>query len=310
MPRVSDVSAPTASAVARPSGRDLGLIGIAVLAISTSGPLIVATAAPALAIAFWRNAFGALAIAPWALTRHRQELRGLTRRQWWLGVLGGGWLAAHFATWVPSLDYTSVASSTALVATQPAWAALIARARGHDVPGRAWAGMAVAFVGVLLITGIDFAVSPEALFGDLLALVGAVFAAAYVTTGASARRTTSTTVYTLIAYATTAALLGLGALAVGDALTGFDAETWAKLLALTAGAQLLGHSLFAVVLKTTKPTVLSLAILFEMPGAAIIAALWLGQLPPPAVYPAMALLLVGMAIVVRAEPQLDQPQIP
>src|SRR5207253_1555603 len=143
-------------------------------AVSTSGPLIAATAAPALAIAFWRNAFGAAALVPFALGRRRDELRHLTTREHRLVVLAGVLLAAHFATWVPSLRYTSVASSTALVATQPVWAALIARATGHDVPPRAWLGMGVAFAGVLTLTGIDLTLSTRALVGALPALVGAV----------------------------------------------------------------------------------------------------------------------------------------
>jgi drug/metabolite transporter (DMT)-like permease len=242
--------------------------------------------------------------------RHHVELRALSRRQWGLAAAGGGWLALHFATWVPSLDYTSVASSTALVATQPAWAALIARRRGHHVPRRAWVGMAVAFVGVLVISGVDFTVSAEALFGDLLALVGAVFAAAYVTVGATARSTMSTTAYTLIAYSTTSLLLLVVALAGGQQLSGYTPDTWAKLVALTVGAQLLGHSLFNVVLRTTKPTVVSLAILFEMPGAAVIAALWLQQYPPAEVLPAFVLLLVGMGLVVGSAPQQDPSSVP
>jgi len=78
---------------------------------------------------------------------------------------------------------------------------------------------------------------------------------------------------------------------------------------LTLGAQLLGHSLFNVVLKRVSPMLLSLLILFEMPGAAIIAALWLGQVPPKGVFPAAALVLVGVAVVIRAEPgtPADQP---
>jgi drug/metabolite transporter (DMT)-like permease len=277
-------------------------MAVAVAAISTSAPLIAATAAPAFAIAFWRNAFGTLAIAPFALTgARRRELRALDRREWRLTTVSGGLLALHFATWVPSLTYTSVASSTALVATQPVWAALIARATGHDVPPRAWVGMAIAFTGVLVLTGIDLTLSTRAVLGDLLALAGAVFAAAYVTVGSRVRQTVTTTTYTFVCYGVCAALL-LTACAAGRVhLVGFAPVTWVQLLALTAGAQLLGHSLINVVLQTTSPTVVSLAILFEMPGAALIAAIWLGQHPPWGVIPAALLLLAGVAIVVDSD---------
>ena len=302
-------SVPSSTAVGRPPNRDLALMAVAVLAVSTSGPLIAATAAPALAIAFWRNAFGTLVIAPYAAARHLAELRGMSRREWKLALISGGLLSLHFATWVPSLTFTSVASSTALVATQPVWAALIARGLGHRVAARAWLGMAIAFAGALVITGVDVTLSSRAVFGDLLSLVGGFFAAAYVTVGAQVRRTVSTTSYTLVCYGVCSGLL-LAMCVVGrQQLVGFSAETWLKLVLLTLGAQLLGHSLFNVVLKTVSPMLLSLLILFEMPGAAIIAALWLGQVPPLAVVPAAALVLIGVAVVMRAEPgtPLDQP---
>ena len=287
------------SAVGRPGTRDIALMTVAVAAISTSAPLIAATAAPALAIAFWRNAFGTLAIAPFAFA-HRGEMAQLDRREWRLMAASGALLAAHFATWVPSLTYTSVASSTALVATQPVWAALIARASGQDVPPRAWLGMAVAFVGVLVLTGIDLTLSTRAVVGDLLALAGAVFAAAYVTVGSRVRQTVTTTTYTFVCYGVCSLLLLAGCAAGRVQLSGFDRTTWLQLLALTAGAQLLGHSLINVALQTSSPTVVSLAILFEMPGAALIAALWLGQRPPWGIVPAALLLLAGVAIVVSS----------
>jgi drug/metabolite transporter (DMT)-like permease len=289
------------SVVHRPPPRDLGLLVVGVIAISTSGPLIAATAAPAIAIAFWRNAFGTLAIAPFALVRQPSEMRSLVRREWLLILGAGVVLALHFVTWVPSLRYTSVASSTAMVATQPVWSALIARVQGRRVAARVWAGMFVAFVGVLLLTGVDFSLEPRALVGDFLALVGAVFAAAYVSLGSAVRRTVTTTTYTFLCYGFCAVLLLVVCLVGGLQLRGYSSDTWLKLLALTAGAQLLGHSVFNVVLRSTSPTVVSLAILFEMPGATIIAAAWLGQAPPLAVYPAAALLLLGTAVVVSSQ---------
>lgn len=303
-------SPPAPSAVARPPGRDLVLLAVAVSAVATSAPLIAATAAPALAIAFWRNAFGTMAIAPWAFLRHRGELRRLSRRELRLSLGAGALLALHFGTWIPSLELTTVASSTALVATQPIWAALIARASGHDVPRRAWWGMGIALLGVLVLTGVDFSLSPRALVGDLLALVGAVFAAGYVSVGARVRPTVSTTPYTLLVYGSCAALLLAVCLVSGQQLAGYSPDTWVKLLALTAGAQLLGHSLFNVILRTTPPTVLSMAILFEMPGAALIAALWLGQTPPWGVLPAAVLLLIGVGVVVRSQGREVPPSIP
>jgi drug/metabolite transporter (DMT)-like permease len=275
-------------------------MAVALVAVSTSGPLMAAAAAPAFAIAFWRNALGTAAITPFALARHRDELARLDRREWAFALLAGAMLAAHFATWVPALTLTSVASATALVCTQPVFTALLARAGGQVVPGRAWLGMAIALVGVLLLTGVDLSLSTRSLVGDLLALLGGFFAAAYVTAGAEVRRSVSTTSYTFVCYGFCAGLLLAACLLGRVQLVGFSGRTWLELVALTLGAQLLGHSLFNVVLRTTSAMVVSLVLLFETPGAALIAALWLHQVPPRGVLPAAALLLLGVAVVIRS----------
>jgi drug/metabolite transporter (DMT)-like permease len=289
----------------------VGLIAIALLAVSTSGPLIAATAVPALAIAFWRNAMAAVVLAPVVLLRRRAELRRLDRRERGLALLAGLLLALHFATWIPALSYTSVASATALVATQPVWSALISRLRGEPVARQVWIGIGVAMAGALLLTGADLQVSGKALLGDGLAVVGGLFAAGYMTAGSEVRRSVSTTTYTALCYSTTALLLLGVCLVARQDLTGYQDVDWVKLVALTAGAQLLGHSLFNVVLKTTSPTVVSLSILFEIPGAAVIAALFVkGQHVPLLAIPAAVLLVAGLALVIRSTGRDAAPSVP
>ncbi|MDP9398022.1 MAG: DMT family transporter [Actinomycetota bacterium] len=301
------MSAPSATSppsLARPTGSDLALMAVGVLGVSTSGPLIAATLAPALAIAFWRNALATAVMLPYALLRGRADLARLRGRELRLTLAAGALLAAHFATWVPSLRYTSVASSTALVCMQAVWAALFARLAGERVPGRAWLGMALALLGVLLVTGVDAAFSARALVGDVLALAGGIFSGAYVVLGAQVRRSVSTTAYTTACYGTCALLLLALCVLSGQALTGYSADAWARIAALTVLAQLLGHSVFNLVLRTTSPTVVSLVILFEVPGAAVLAALALDDRPPAAALPALALLLAGIAVVIRSREQL------
>jgi drug/metabolite transporter (DMT)-like permease len=297
--------------VTRPPTRDLGIMVVALLAVSTSGPLIAATAAPALAIAFWRNAMGGGVLLPVALVRNRAELRGLSSRERALALLAGLLLALHFATWIPSIRYTSVASATALVATQPIWSALIGKARGERVGRQVWVGIVVSLSGALLLTGADLQVSGKALLGDGLALLGGLFAAAYMTAGSEVRRSVSTTTYTAVCYSTTALLLLVACLVGRQRLSGYDSSDWVKLVALTAGAQLLGHSLFNVVLRTTSPTVVSLSILFEIPGAALVAALFVsGQHVPWLAVPSAALLVTGLAIVIRSGSRTTEPSVP
>jgi drug/metabolite transporter (DMT)-like permease len=293
-------ASPRVGALARPPRTDVWLIALGVSAVSTSAPLIRAAAVPAFAIAFWRNAFASGLLVPYALTRARRELTGLTRRERRLALASGVLLALHFATWIPSLSFTSVASSTALVATQPVWAALIARWQGDRVPALGWAGIGLSVLGAALLTGIDLHFSARAMTGDVLALVGGFFAAAYVTVGAEVRRSVSTTVYTTVCYATTAVLLLVLCAVTRTRVVGFPATAWLCVAGLTIGAQLLGHSVFNRVLKTTSPTVVSIAILFEIVGATVLAALFLHETPRLLALPAAVLIVAGVVAVIRA----------
>lgn len=297
---ITRTPAPRSPAVPPPA--TLLALMVAVLAVSSSGPLIAFAAAPAIAIAFWRNAIAAVALTPVALTSRRAELsemlRGPRRREGLFCVLAGVALAAHFATWMPAVQLGSVATATALVATQPVWQGLIAAAQGRRPSAAGWLGIGLAVSGAAWATGADLGISTQAVVADVLALFGAVFAAVYTALGERARTALSTTTYTWICYGTCAAILLVVCLVSGMDLSGYDAHTWAAILALVAGAQLLGHSMFSYALQHTSATTVSVLILLEVPGAALIAWWWLDQQPRPDSLPGLALSLAGVAVVI------------
>lgn len=286
-------TAPTLSP--SPPRLDLALLGVAVVAVSTSAPLIRYAAAPALAVAMWRNLLAVPALAPVAARAARPDAR--ERR---LIVVAGLLLGAHFAAWIPSISYTTVASSVALVATQPVWAALIARARGEHVDRQVWVGISIALAGVVVLSGVDLSISARALFGDALALAGGMLAAAYVTVGAEVRRSVDTAVYTTGCYAVAAIALLVLCLATGQPLWGYGTATWLAIVALVLGPQLLGHTLVNRVLRTITPTAVSVAILFEVIGASLIAVVAFDETPPLAAAPAGLLILAGIIVVIRS----------
>jgi drug/metabolite transporter (DMT)-like permease len=279
---------------------DLIALAVAVAAVASSGPIIAACAAPALAIAFWRCFIGASVTAPVAWVRNREVWGRLTKRDLLGASLAGLFLGLHLATWIPSLRYTSIAASTAIVATQVVWAALIAHLMGNKAPGREWFGIAISLIGVVILTGIDFSLNPTALIGDLLALLGAILAAAYMTVGQQVRKNIPTSVYTTIVYAVAAAVLLIFVLVSRSPLTGYERRDWILILALTGIAQLLGHTLMNLALRSLSATTISLAILLEMPGAVLIAWFWPGQQPPLELIPAMILIMSGLIIVIRS----------
>jgi drug/metabolite transporter (DMT)-like permease len=282
-------------------------LAVAVIAVASSAPLIAFAAAPALAIAFWRNFLATVALTPITYGPRRAEIRGASRRSVLFGVLAGVALAAHFATWMPSVQLGSVATATALVATQPVWQGMIALAQGRRPSAAGWTGILLAVAGAAWATGADIGVSGQAVLADVLALLGAVFAAFYTALGEQARVTLSTTTYTWICYGVCAAILLIVCAVSGIQLAGYDAQTWAAILALVVGAQLLGHSMFNYALEKTSATTVSVLILLEVPGAGLLAWLWLGQTPRHAALPGLALLLLGVAVVILGAARSARP---
>jgi len=274
-------------------------LAIAVVAISTSGPLIAFAAAPALALAFWRNALATGVLVPAAAATRRTELGTLWRsREVRWSVLAGLALAVHFATWMAGAQLTAVATATALAATQPVWNGLIAYWQGNRPTRAMWLGILAAVVGVALATGADIGGSSKALLGDMLALAGGLAAAVYTVFGERARAQASTTSYTTICYAVCAAALGLGCVVSQVPLSGYAWSTWLAIAGLTVGTQLLGHSMFSYALHEMSATAVSVLVMLEVPGAALISWLWLGQNPEPLAWLGIAMLVSGVAFVI------------
>jgi drug/metabolite transporter (DMT)-like permease len=276
----------------------IAALAVAVFAISTSAPLIAYAAAPALAIACWRNTFAVGVLAPVTGTVRRRELVNVGRPALVASLLAGASLAVHFGTWVPSAKLTGVAASTALVATQPVWQGLIALGQGRRLPAPVWVGVGIAVCGAVLTTGADVGLSTRAFAGDLLALAGGRSAAVYTAFGERARTSLSTTTYTTVCYAVCALLLGALCLVAGVPLAGYPATTWLAILAMTAGPQLLGHSMFSYALHRVSATTVSVLALLEVPGAALLGWAWLDQKPRLGQLPGLALLVLGVAVVV------------
>lgn len=288
-------------------------MAVGVIAVSMSGPLMAAMVVPPLAISFWRNAMATALLAPSAVSTRRAELGSLGTRD--LRVVGasGLALAVHFATWVTALTLTSVASATAIVSLQIAWVVAWQLLRGERFGAGVVLGLVVSFTGVLVVSGVDFSLSARTLLGDALALVGGMAAAAYMLVGSRARQRMSTTAYTFVCYGTCAALLALASVAAGQALWGYAGGQWLLLAGVTLTAQLLGHSVFNHLLATTGPLLVSLALLLEVPGAALLAAVIVHQKPPVTALAGLAVMVAGMALVVagrrpsRAMPVVEAP---
>ena len=277
---------------AMPARPDLIRLGLGIIGIGTSGPLIAMSTMPVLTLIFWRNLGGSLVTLPFAL-RHARDRAGV---KW--AVIAGVVLALHFVGFFLAMRMTTVAAGTALVALQPIFAALFVKLSGGHIPSKAWLGMIVSFAGVLLVVGVDLQISFKSFLGDLSALISAALAAAYMIAGSKAQRTLETTTYTTICYFICSMTALPMALIAGNEIFSFSAKEWWILLGLILGAQLLGHSMFNSALKRVSPAVVSLIVFFEVPVSAVLAAWWLDQRPPAGIIPGIALILIGCVLVV------------
>lgn len=280
-----------------PGAKDLGLLSIGVIGVGTSGPVVAASVMPVPSLIFWRNLGGALMMAPFAIRKAEWRTKE-QRHAISLSALAGFFLAMHFICFFLAMRYTSVATGTALTAMQPIFAAIYFKVRGGIIPSRAWSGMLIAFISVIVITGIDFQISLRSFYGDLLAILGAVLSAGYVLIGSRAQHKISTSTYTTVCYLTCAATSLIIAIASGNQIMHFEARQWWLVLALIFGAQFLGHTMFNMTLPRVSPVVVSLVVFFEVPVSAIIAFFWLDQIPAAGIIPGIIGLLIGCGIFV------------
>ncbi|MFJ5692953.1 DMT family transporter [Arthrobacter sp. NPDC093125] len=281
------------------------IAALGVLGVASSGPLIAATlgatTVTALAIAFWRNAIGAAVMATPTLLREPSQFGKVTGSEFRWSLLAALALALHFACFITSLQLTSVAAATALVCLQSAWIAVIQLFRGVKHGWPVLAGLGIAFGGVVAITGFDMGASPEALLGDLLAVAGGLLAGSYTLAGGRARQSMTTGTYTTLCYGMCAAFVAVLALFTDQQLSGFEAAGWLGIIAITVCAQLVGHTAFNHLLATMSPLLVSMIILLEIPGAALLAAVFLNETLPAGTYAGLALILVGLAVVVGGQ---------
>ncbi|CAN5804906.1 DMT family transporter [soil metagenome] len=271
-----------------------------VLAITWAAVLVRWADAPAISIAFWRMALATACLGAYcALARVRfwRAWRGI---DWWSGAGAALLLALHFGFWISSLDYTSVAASGVLVSTQPVFVAILGRALLDEHPSRAaWAGIALAIAGTVVIAGADFALDRRALLGDLLALLGAVWISGYYVLAKVLRASKDLVPYVTVVYAMTAGWLLIGALASGSELAGWGPGTWAALGGLALGPTILGHSSLNYALRYMPAFKVNLAILGEPIGAAAWAWLLPSERPGAATCVGGALVLGGIFVTLE-----------
>ncbi len=254
-------------------------VAIGVLAVSTSAVLVkLANSAPAGIIANYRLLFAVLIMLPIVLSKYRYEFRLISKKNWLFSILAGIFLALHFILWFESLNYTSVASSVVLVTMQPIFAFLGTYLLFQErFSYGAVISLIIALFGSFIIGWGDFQLGGMALFGDILALLGAIAVTVYFLFGQSARQHLSLITYTFIVYAISSIVLILYNIVLGNSFFGYPQDHWWAFIALAIIPTFFGHSLFNWALKWVSTSTISMGIVLEPIGATILAYLVLNE---------------------------------
>jgi drug/metabolite transporter (DMT)-like permease len=237
-------------------------LSVGIVSVSTAAIFIKLCDAPSLMIATYRLAIASLILTPFAI--HQRRYKRIRKEDWPSLTLSGGFLCIHFATWIASLRYTSVASSVVLVATMPVFCGLISHFLLKERISKplVW-GIGLAITGTIIVCFQDLTRSTASLYGDILALLGAVFGAGYLIIGRRVRKEADLLSYIFPVYGVSALLLVLLSLVFRVSFTGYTAETYLLFLLLAVVPQLIGHSSFNWALRYLSASPVALVILGE-----------------------------------------------
>lgn len=278
-----------------------------VLAMSTAAILIryaQAEGTPSLVIATYRLSVATLILSLIAIRQQAwKDYAKLNVKEFGILVLSGVLLGLHFATWITSLDYTSVVNSVVLVSTTPLWIAATAPFLLREkTPHLTWAGIAIAIIGGGIIGWAgQSAPGGSGRWGDLLALTGALLMAGYLTIGRSTRKKVALVAYLWVVYGTAAVLLLAWSIIKGYRLTGYSAAVAAAMIALGVVPQLIGHSAANYALRFFSATMVAIAVLGEPIGSTALAIIFLDEWPVPLQLAGGTLILLGIALTSLVE---------
>ncbi len=284
----------------------------AILAVSTASIFIrfaQMDGAPSLVIAALRLTFATLLLAPLALLRHADEIRALTRSEWALGLVSGLFLAVHFATWISSLEFTTVASSVVFVSTGPLWVALLSPMLLDERLTRAAIfGLVLALLGGTIVglsdacvwdgglhcSQVNQIIQGRAMWGNFLALAGAWAVTGYLIIGRKLRAQMSLIPYIFLVYGMAALSLIVIMFAAGQTAFGYEAKTYGWIFLLAAIPQLIGHSTYNWALRFVPAAFVAVTTLGEPIGSAILAFFILSETPTAGTIIGGVLILLGI----------------
>jgi drug/metabolite transporter (DMT)-like permease len=277
---------------------------VGVVSVSFAAIFIRLAEAPPLVIAAYRLAIASLILLPIATPKLGKNLKKLSGRDGLLLFFSSFFLALHFALWITSLSYTSIASSVILVTCHPAFVAVVSYFLWNERLNQLTiGGMVLAFAGIVLINYGGFTFGSQTILGDVLALIAGFAMGGYLIIGGQVRARIEILPYLAVVYSGTAVILLLATAGFGYSFTGYSGTTYLMMVLLAVVPQLIGHSSFNLALRLIPVTLVSVAILGEPVGATLLGYFILDEVPSAKELMGGVLILAGIFIVLRRKPQ-------
>lgn len=280
------------------------VLTIGIFAISIAAILIRFAqneAVPSLVIAAWRLTIATAILLPICIGRYADEVRQLERRAWLPAIASGVFLAVHFAAWIASLDFTSVAVASALVATAPLWVAIASPfLLQEQLTTKTKIGVGLALVGSVLVAANALGgVGSNPLLGNGLAVTGAIAVAGYLIIGRKLRQSLSLIPYITLVYGIAAITLMTAAIFSRQPLIAYSPAIFGLFFLIAAVPQLLGHSSFNYALGYLPAAYVTLTAIAEPVGASILALIIFREIPTPLTMIGGFLILCGIVLSSR-----------
>lgn len=220
----------------------------------------------------------------------------------WHYILAGLFLAAHFITWIASLQMTTIANSIFLQSMHPLFGVVVSIIFLKEFPHRRTIPIfIIALLGMFIIVSTDFGQSGVELLGDSLAVISALCFALYIMIARKHKGEQNFILYLTYIYGSAALFCGVYIHITGDLFWGYSSHSWLFMILLAIGPNLLGHSVLNWTSRHIEIFKVNLVLLLEPVLATLGGIILLAEFPPPNFYIGAGLILVSLWILMYLE---------
>jgi len=276
------------------------IVLIGVVGISASAVLVRWSTAPSMVLVLYRMLIASVLLAPAVLTKNKEELKRMTKKEWLMAIAAGCCLGLHFSSFFESLRYTAIAPAVILSDLEVLFVALGSMLfLKKKLSGQSWLGIALSLIGAVMVALADGG-GESNMIGNMLAMGSALLLAMYTMIGASVRSRLSNNSYTFVAYSCAAVTVLVIALISGTPLLGYGVNNWLTALGMALLCTFMGHSIFTWGLKYLPPAYISTVKLLDPVFSAVWGLLLFGEKPTLLVIVGGVIVIAGVFIYGRA----------